>query len=228
MENPLNQKILPQTLSFEEKIDLIRKSDMGVPQKIVINLAVANNELELNIAGNFFYVYSSVNDADNIQVRFNKRNQPQHTFQAQQGFRTPFHTLFITNTAQVGGEVTIVYGNLSTEFLDVIDNRAQSSAILTGILAQLQGIVTVGAENQIAMGAGATIIVAANAARRSVFIQHDPAGVGTVALGFSNAVTAVNCFVVLAPGESWTCDDYRGDIYGLRSGAATNCNYGEV
>lgn len=111
---------------FDQAIEYIRKSSIGTPKTIRIDLSVAHTDLELNITGNFFYVLETNAIGDMFDVRFNENREPAITMVRMMGFYTPYYRFYITNTAQANGYAIIVYGTLSRPFLDIIDNRSQA------------------------------------------------------------------------------------------------------
>lgn len=214
---------------YNDAIEYVRANSMGTPKKIVIPLDVALVDLKLNIAANFLYAKEASDDDVYIDIKFNEQREPAFRFRKMQGFYTPFYQFYLSHPAQAGGEIELVYGTLAKDFIDVIDNRSAASDLLADVIAQLQGDLA--AENvgtRVAVNAAATVLLAANNNRRSCIIQHAPDGVGTICLGFDNTVTVANYFISLAPGDVYTIDDYRGAIQGIRTGAATNAQVGEV
>ena len=223
-------KILIDKLDFfTDQLDYIRRSSIGTPKKLRVDLSVANTDLKLDIAGNFFYIFQTNLTDDTLDIKVNEQREPAFTFFRGMGFLTPYYSLYITNTAQPNAYAIILFGTQAPDFLDVIDNRGSTIPTLDEIRDELRGDVAAEGFNRVAVGAAAGVIVAANANRKSVIIQHDPvAGVGFVYLGYDNTVLATKAIVCLAPGDTYSVDDYRGAIYGIRSGAATNAFYGEV
>lgn len=213
---------------FDEQIEYVRKSSIGTPKKLTLDLTVAQNNLELNITGNFFYVINSADPDHYIDVRFNEVREPDFRLVQLMGFYTPFHRVFLTWPVQATGSMTVVYGTLSKEFLDIIDNRSASSAVLDAIRDELRGDLTPEGMAAVAVNAAATQIVAQNANRKSVMVGHRHDGVGFIYVGFTNAVTANVHVVRLAPDEYYSISDYRGAIWAIRSAGATNAVYGEV
>ena len=216
---------------FNEIIENIRQTSIGTPKRLYIDLAVAHNNLCFNLTGNFFYVIESADPANNFDIRFNEVREPAFNLVRQMGFYTPYYQFFITNDAQPAGNVTIVYGTLARPFLDIIDNRSPVATGIDAVRDELRGDVAPEGYGVVAVGAAAGVAVAANVDRKSLIIQHELAvdgGVGIVYLGFSAAVTAANYFIALNPGDYWSIDDYRGDVYAIRSAGATNISYGEV
>lgn len=219
------------TEDFKNIVEEIRSTSQGVPQKIVVDLAPGAANLQMNIAGNFFYIKEASDNTVYVDVRFNELNQPSFRMRKMQGFYTPFYKFILDYPAQAGGEITIVYGTLTKDLIDVIDNRSEAAAETALVVAELAGDLV--AENdgtRIAVNAAATLLLAANANRKSLIIQHDPItpGVGFICLGFTNGVTVTAHFAALAPGDVFQLDDYRGAIYGIRTAGATNAQVGEV
>lgn len=216
---------------FDEAIEFVRKSSIGTPKKIDVDLSVATANLEMNIAGNFFYIKEASDNAVYLNVRFNELREPSFRMRKMQGFYTPFYKFILDFPAQAGGTIEIVYGTLAKDFIDVIDNRSAAADEMSEVVNELAGdLVAENVGSRVGVNAAATLLLAANADRKSCIIQHDPVtpGVGFICLGFTNAVTVAQFFAALAPGDVFTIDDYRGAIYGIRTGAATNAQVGEV
>jgi hypothetical protein len=77
----------------------------------------------------------------------------------------------------------------------------------------------------IAVGAAATLIVAARGRRESIIIQNNHA-TQTLHIGDDDQVTTATG-LKLAAGASVTLDGYQGAVYGIGSGAGTTTNYFE-
>jgi hypothetical protein len=115
----------------------------------------------------------------------------------------------------------LIYGNEAPDMLEMIDQRSTTVAGVGGVLEELRGDVT--PENFIGItitaAPGATMIMAARDARKSCCIQARSTNTGSVFLGFANTVTVGGApgiwFAELQAGAAWTCDDYRGPVYGI-------------
>jgi len=221
---PYGRILVDKLEFFEQQIAYIRSSSIGTPKKLVLDLGIARNDYLLSFAGNFIYAYEATSITANVDIKVNEQREPFFTLIKRKGFMTPYYRLFLTNTAQAGETITFVYGTQAPDFLEVIDNTGEAAEILE----QLEGDALPEGYGDVAIGAAAGLIVAGNGDRKSVIIEHLPTGVGLVYIGFSAAVTNINKVVTLAPGESYSVDDYRGDIWGIRSAGATTCSYGEV
>lgn len=211
--------------SFSKKIDYVRRASMGVPKTFTINLANQILDQPYNLSGNVFYVWSAPNETDYINIKVNKSSEPGIQCFRQTGLRTPFDKLLITTPAGQTGDMVILYGTESPDMLDIIDNRSATVAGITDILAELQGDQT--PENFIGVtitaAPGATLIMAADAARKGACIQALSTNTGSVFLGFADTVTVGGApgvwFAELQAGVPFTIDDYRGPIWGIATAA---------
>lgn len=222
-------------------LDLLSRSVDGVEftkgrsnallQRWTLNLGVAGRQT-VSLAGNFVYGYVGTDTLANVNLQFSRRDTDQdfHPLVEGFGYIHPFDKLHISWDAQPGKTLTIIIGSLAPELLNIIDNRSAiaQTALLQEIIDELQGDVAAEGYGRVAVGAAATQIRPANVNRRSILVQHSPGGVGVIYLGFDNTVTVANHFIELAVGDVWTCDDYRGAVFAIRSAGATDAQYGEV
>lgn len=97
------------------------------------------------------------------------------------------------------------------------DNRLViSGSVFTDILAQFNGDLT--PENwgdDIAVGAAAVQLLAANANRKSLLVQSDIANPGIIYIGYDNTVGSTKKVATLLPGGAFSVDDYRGAIWAI-------------
>lgn len=217
-----------QLKSFEQKIDFIRRTDIGVPRSITIDLAVAANDLPYAITGNLLYMIDAPDADSYIEVRFNKRNQSPIRMYRQMGFITPFDVVYITTPSGQTGNITMIYGGEAPEFLQLIDNRSATSLDMAAIRAELQGDTTPenwGTEKTV--GVAAVQILAANANRKGCIIQSKGINGGQIYIGFDNTVTSSKWVVQLTGGMSVLFDDYRGDLYAIADTAGQLVGWGE-
>lgn len=206
---------------FERKIELVRKASMGVPKIINIDLSIVAVDLEYHIAGNLFYIYQSPDESSYVNIKVNETREPAIPYTVHTGLETPFYRLYITTPAGQAGTIQIVYGTEAPGLLKILDNRSVTVAGVGGVLEELRGDVT--PENFIGVtvtaAPGATLIMAARAARKGFSIQALSTNTGNVFLGFANTVTVGGApgiwFAELSPGMSFDLDDYRGPIYGI-------------
>jgi len=195
------------------------------------NLNAAGRQT-VDIAGNFVYGLEGTDVIATVSVQFSRRDSDQdlHPITQGLGYIHPFDKLHFSWDAQPDKTLTVIIGNLAPELFAIVDNRsaAAQAALLQEIIDELRGDLAPENMAAVPVNAAATQIVAANANRRSVIVGHRHDGVGFIYVGFTNAVTANIHIIRLAPDECYSTDDYRGAIWAIRSGAATNAIYGEV
>lgn len=185
--------IFPSVLGaeFDQAIEYIRKSSIGTPKKLFIDLSVAHQDLKFDITGNFFYVVDSGGINDIFDIKFNEQREPPFTLSRMMGFYTPFYRFYITNAAQVGASVTIIYGTLSRPFLDIIDNRSEATtnSLLEDIKEKLNQDAPMADEDRVvkydAAAPGVTTIIHTVTAGKSLYlagceldVYHSGAGTG--------------------------------------------------
>lgn len=211
--------------SFSKKIEYVHRASMGVPKTFTINLATQIVDQPYHLSGNIYYVWSAPNETDYIDIKVNKSSEPAIQCFRQTGLRTPFDKLLITTPAGQTGNMVVLYGTESPEMMDIIDNRSATVAGITGMLAELQGDQLPENFIGVAIGAapGATVIMAARAARKGAAIHALSTNTGSVFLGFDNTVTVGGApgiwFVELQAGMPFTIDNYRGPIWGIATAA---------
>jgi hypothetical protein len=217
------------TKDFIEKINLVRKSSMGVPKSFQINLGVALNNQPYDLSGNAFYIWDAPDAASYILIRVNETREPAIPFRLGTGLTTPFYRLFITTPAGQAGTMTIIYGTEAPDFLDIIDNRSGSVASLDDLLSELRGdVVPENWGTEITVGNAAAIqILAANANRKACIIQAKSTNTGLVYIGFDNTVATNKWIAELQAGMAFSLDDYRGDLYARANAAGQLVGYGE-
>lgn len=212
--------------TFAKKIGYVRRASMGVPKTFVINLALPLIDQRYDISGNLYYIWSSPNETDYIDIKVNKSSEPALRCVRQTGLITPFDKLLITTPAGQTGDMVVLYGTEAPELLNIIDHRGFTLAELQGDLVpeNFTGITITAAP-------GATLIMAARAARKGAIIQALSTNTGSVFLGFDNTVTVGGApgiwFAELQAGQAWPIDDYRGPVYGIAT-AAQVVGTGEV
>jgi len=219
----------PQDMSFSEQIELIRSTDIGVPRRLDIDLAVVAVDYPYSISANIFYVVNAPDGSMYIDVRFNKLNQAQHRLCRQMGLMTPMHTIFVTTPAAQAGIMTIIYGTEAPGLLQAIDNRSATSLDMAQVRAELQGDTipeTWGAEKTVGNGA-AVEIINTNVDRKACTIQAKSTNTGIVYIGFDNTVTTTNWIAELQASQTFSVHDYRGDLWARASAAGQLVGWGE-
>lgn len=214
---------------FAEKIDLVKKSSMGVPKVINIDLSIALTDQIYNLAGNVFYIYSAPGESEYIGIKVNESREPQINYSVHTGLETPFYRLFITTPAGQAGTIQLIYGTEAPELLRILDHRSTTVAGVGGILDELRGDIT--PENwgtEITVGNAAAVqILAANAARKGCIIQAKAVNAGIVYIGFDNTVATNKWIAELQASMPFTVDDYRGPLFARADAVGQLVGYGE-
>jgi hypothetical protein len=223
------QSLIQQLL---ENIESLKGSTNVLLKKWAFDLNAAGSQT-IDIAGNFFYVVEATDGVANIDIQFSRKDADIDKYNVVKGlgFVYPFDKVHISWAAQTSKTLTVLIGNLAPGLLNIIDNRSNiiSDTLLQSILDEITGSVTAGNYGTVQITSAAVVqIRPALATRKSLVIQNLTGNTGTLYLGFTNAVSATNCFIALAPGQAWTIDDYRGDVYGLQTVNNDRATYGEV
>jgi len=214
--------------TFAKKIGYVRRASMGVPKTFVIDLALPIIDQSYDISGNLYYVWSSPNATDYVDIKVNKSSEPALRCVRQTGLITPFDKLLITTPVAQTGDMVILYGTEAPELLSLIDNRSATLADTAAILGELQGDQLPENWNQAAVGVAQVQVLAANTARKSFSIQAKSTNAGIVYIGFDATVTAAKWWAELQAGQSCNGDNYRGPLHAIATIAAQNVGYAEV
>ena len=207
--------------TFAKKIEYVRRGPMGVPRMLTINLGAPLTDHIYDISGNMFQVWSMPDESSYVTIKVNESNQPAIPYQIHTGAKTPFHKLLITTPAGQAGDMILLYGTEAPDMLEMIDQRSTTVAGVGGVLDELRGDLVPEAFIGVTITAapGATLIMAARAARKGCCIQALSTNTGSVFLGFADTVTVGGApgiwFAELQAGVPFTIDDYRGPIYGI-------------
>lgn len=221
----------PKDLDFSAKINLVRRTSMGVPKKIEINLAVPINDQLYSIAGNVFYIFSSPLEADNVGIKVNETREPMINYAVHCGLITPFYRLYITTPAGQTGTMTIIYGTEAPDLMEILDHRSTTIADFAAILNELQGDMAYEDYFGQTIGVAAADVLMPNANRKACWFDALSTNTDSIFLGFSNSMTAGGApgtwFKELLPGTGWGVDDYRGAIYARAAVAGQILGVGE-
>ena len=219
--------------SFAQKISYVRRGPVGVPKMFTIDLGTPLIDQIYGVAGNMFRIWSAPDESSYVNIKINESGEPAVPYQVHTGAKTPFDKLLITTPVGQAGDMQIIYGTEAPDLLEMIDDRSTTVAGVGGVLDELRGDLVPEGFTGIAITAapGATLIAAANGARKSIVIQALSTNAGSVFLGFADTVTVGGApgiwFAELQPGMSWMTDDYRGPVYGIAT-AAEVVGMGEV
>lgn len=204
------------------------ESKLAQPRRLTLNLALPITDQEFHIGGTMLGIWDAPNASDTILVRFNEQSADQIPMKRQKAIVTPFHKVFITVAAGLTGNMDIIYGSGTIEYFRMYPNVAETTVALEAIRDELQGDLIPENYNTPVVGLVAVQVLAANANRKGFDLQGGLANAGNIYIGFDNTVTAANCTAGLVAGQSYSRDDYRGDLYAIASAAGQLLNVGEV
>lgn len=225
---PPQDEIINKILGFDEAVRFLKKHNQAIPQVYEFDLSTAKTDLEFTATGNFFYVLDSTNTDDSISVKFNAKDSKGVPLTKQLGLRTPFDRVFITHTAQASKTMTILIGTVSSDFMDVIDNRSNINADIALLLAELQGETTsLNSGSRVAVGTSSVTALASNASRKGCIIHAPYSNTGVIYLRNASTASATNYFIELQAGDSYTVDDYRGIITAISDVVSQNVQVSE-
>ncbi len=214
---------------FKDQLDMVRRLGLQNLQPITIDLAVVKTDAEYNLGGNFFYIKDAPDQDSYIDVKINASNVKAVNWTKQTGFVHPFNRLYITTPTGQTGTMTVLIAAEAPELFNIVDNRSAVSQGITGILGELQGDVTPetwGTEKTVG-NAGAVEVLDANANRKGGIIQAKAVNTGIVYIGFDNTVTTTKWIAELQPGQAFTIDNYRGDLWARADAAGQFVGFGE-
>lgn len=188
--------------------------DAPVLQSRTFNLGVAQNNLEVEVGGSALWCLNCSSRAAYIDVRIN--DQLRDPIRIQEGFFVKglrFSRLFVTFPAQAGQTLTIYYVVDEEGRFDVKNPALRYTEIDLTKATVLETIADVTCGN-----AAQTLILAANANRRSAIIGALAANTGIIRIG-DNGVTATRG-AELNIGESITIESTEAIYVYNNSGAA--------
>lgn len=215
-------------MDFIEQLKLALQGGVNA-QQIVIDLSIVYNDKEYNLPGNFLYILDAPDQTSYISVKANNTNQPAVDWVKQTGFIQPFTRLFITTPAGQAGNLKILIASLAPEMFTVIDNRSAISGSMNDILTELRGDLThkTWDTEKTVNAAAAVEVIDANANRKGCIVQAKASNTGKIYIGFNNLVTTTKWVAELQPGQSFSIDDYRGDIWARSDTAGQLLGWGE-
>jgi hypothetical protein len=193
-----------------------------------LDLALAENDREVNISGNFIYVLHAPNENSYISIKLNELSAPPIKLYRQMGIQAPHERIFMTLPASQAGTMNILHGFRDPAIFAIIDNRSATIEGIGAIRDELQGDTTPETwKTEKTVEATPVEILPANVNRKACIIQSKGTNAGLVYLGFDDTVATNKWIAELAAGQAFCVDDYRGPIWGRGSAAAQLVGYGE-
>lgn len=122
------------------------KAGTGQPYQLTIDLSQAIADMPFNLAGRVFAIWSAPTSAENILVRFNRRDAHQIMFTRGKVLAVPYTKLYITVPAGQAGTMQVLYGPDAFDVLRIYPNAPEHDAIMDDILTRLTAILAEAAE----------------------------------------------------------------------------------
>lgn len=191
-----------------------------------IDLSTARADEPFGFVGEFLYIEQSSSSLAVAKIKFNRSNNPALDLEKHIKVETLFIEVFITNEALDHEWLDLVFGINFKYYRE--REPATEISILEEIRDELQGDVTHIVFGCVPVGVGVVAILGANPDRKGLDLQAALSNVGIIYIGYDPTVTAVNTLAALAPGMSFTRNNYRGEIYAIASVAAQLLNVGVV
>lgn len=207
--------------------DLI-KEHAAQPRKLELNLALPFTDRKFGISGTVFGIWDSPNANDTIQVRFNEQSADQIPMKRQKVIATPFNGVFITVPAGLAGNMVILYGSGTINFLNIFPNEAEGSVVMDQIRDELTGDLVPEDYGTDVIGLAAVQVYPASATRKGFDLQAGLGNAGNIYIGFDNGVLANNTVASLVAGMSYSRGDYRGPLWAIASAVGQSLNHSEV
>lgn len=203
-------------LSPEDIIAAVARGDLGDIQLLTIPLDTALVNDVREISGMFFGVISTTDISTSVNIEFNHLGSGKIPFTQGLYLDVPFNKIYITSDAQAGKTITFIYTSQNPIF-KVTDNRSNQlqAQYLSDMLDQLRGQTTKATVGDDVSVSTITKVQSSASGTRAVFIFADQANTDVVYLGSDNTTASTHKIIALSPGESFSVDDYRGDIYAI-------------
>jgi hypothetical protein len=106
----------------------------------------------------------------------------------------------------------------------IVDTRFNVAGVIPVIMPGTAVVPAYGLVPCLA-AAGGSLVIPANAARRSILIQNLIGNAGNMYIGFDALLTNINYGVLLVPGAIYTTSDYTGDVWAQAVVNLENCNF---
>ena len=202
------------------------ESRIAQPRLLRLNLAIPFTDRQFDIGGTIIGIWDSPGANDTVLIKFNEQSADPIPMKRQKVIVAPFNKIFITVQAAPGaGNMEILYGSGTINFFRMYPNDADAMAQM---IDEQQGDMVPEGYGTPVIGMAAVLVLAANANRKGFDLQAGLGNAGNVYIGFDITVTAANAVASLVAGQSFSRNDYRGDLYAIASAAGQLLNNGEV
>ena len=173
-------------MTWEGRLDEQVKRGWENYKKKRLDLSAAQENLKLDLAGEFLYVEAVSSASAAATVRLNRNANDAIKLAHQTKIKTVFTTLFITHAAQAGEWIEVIIGTDFSKDDPQLEDPGTAQPVIE---------ITNGSANMNTVGAAAISTIAV--------IKADPQNVGLSWIDFSQAAVQNSCFP-LEPGDSLT------------------------
>ena len=190
--------------------DYLQDNGLSLHQFSHLDLSVARTDAKFLVRGTYLQ-FLNMTSGGTLYVSFNKpkENIP---FDDVEQWESPFYQIFITNTAQAG---------VSCDMLVMTNGRYTPYYKTKAVSPVVNSNPTIGEIVVSPVANVATLIIAASALRRQVYIQSDIANADNIFLGKAATVTVATGFPLYIGGQNQFLEPYyTGDIYGISATAS--------
>lgn len=170
---------------------------------LTLDLSTARSEIEVPVSGNYLVAYDSSDFSANVNIRFNESYMDALTITKSRGLRIPFYRVFISNEAQAGKTITLIFGVSDS----AIEALAQVEVVMSGAVNLEEAVVEV--------ATGPTLYNVDCAVADTEYSQALPAGTrkftikargGDLKVCFTNGQSGAT-YILLTDGQSMTEDN---------------------
>lgn len=183
--------------------------DQASVRRIVIDLSTARTNDPIKICGDVFWVVDASQLGELAQATFNEPGQGLDQLPIGKGLKISgidYSTVFLTNTAQAGKWLEIVYGVLGRKGLQLDDALLDSSVVTVEVGSTLDNAAHVST-----VATTITLLSAANTARRFITISSLSTNTANIQIG--SAAVGAAAGLILEPGDSITLETTAAVYY---------------
>jgi hypothetical protein len=207
-------------MTLGQQINEVNSKGLSAPRQLTIDLSVAQVDLEVNMTGTSFYVFTSPDQTSYISVKVGRKDADAIDYVLYTGFRAPFTKLYITTPAGQTGTMIIIVAAEEKDVFEMIDNRSSISQGIIDVLIELQGNLTAknpGQEIAIVYTNVASLILATNIDRKVFSIQVSKDNAAALFIGLGDITDSTHYIKKLQAGDSWDFYNYRGPVYAFNN-----------
>lgn len=157
-----------------------------IPKVYRLDLGSARTNEKMGIGGSFIWAYKASGTGVSVDLKFNSQQADNMTFYVGTSLSgLKFSEVFVTHAAQAGGWIDFFVVDQGQNIRSL--NPAN---VFTAVTITKPGDFATLADVTVTAAAAAAIVAAANATRKEIIIQSDPANTQEIRIGDSNTAAA--------------------------------------